>query len=444
MRTLFKSYYPLSEKDLASLWSDCFFAVDANVLLNLYRFPKDARQDLLGVLRIYSDRLWLPHQAALEYQRNRTSVLWKQQVEQFKSVLDLLTKLESDLKGGLHRLDLKNRHPTINPDKLVDKISSVIAASRSDLTKLQSEQEIELKSIDDDICELFEGRVGEPLDSADLDKLQKDGAVRYQHKLPPGYSDSAKVDVFYHQGLPIQSRYGDLILWKQLLRKAEREKAKRVILVTDDDKEDWWLRAHGQTVGPRRELVEEIGAAGVELFHIYNSDRFMEYAQSQPKVTILPGSIAQIKETRGSVSKARFADDSDISRLNAIENHLKRTFPGSDVVVSFGGRADFVVRSNDRTYGVIAVPRPSIAAILNLGARAVDLLKSRLFDHVFLVVSSTSPRRIREIRMSPPVREIAAVVTVMLLLLTEIRGGYSVKKSHTIPAGTEGGISDDV
>ncbi len=56
------------------------------------------------------------------------------------------------------------------------------------------------------------------------------GAVRYDRKVPPGYKDVNK---------PEPDRYGDLILWLQILDKAEADKT-AVIFVGDDQKEDWW------------------------------------------------------------------------------------------------------------------------------------------------------------------------------------------------------------
>ena len=36
--------------------------IDANVLLNLYRYNESPRDDLLEVLQKVGDRLWVPHQ----------------------------------------------------------------------------------------------------------------------------------------------------------------------------------------------------------------------------------------------------------------------------------------------------------------------------------------------------------------------------------------------
>jgi len=78
MKKIFPGFYPPSDEDLKELWSKSLFVLDANVLLNLYRYPEKARADLLTVIRKIKDRVWVPYQAALEYQVNRLTVIAEQ------------------------------------------------------------------------------------------------------------------------------------------------------------------------------------------------------------------------------------------------------------------------------------------------------------------------------------------------------------------------------
>jgi hypothetical protein len=59
------------------LFEKCIFIFDANVLLNLYLYRSKASEDLLKILQRIAElgRLWLPFQAALEYQENRLGVI---------------------------------------------------------------------------------------------------------------------------------------------------------------------------------------------------------------------------------------------------------------------------------------------------------------------------------------------------------------------------------
>ena len=75
MKKIFPGYYRPSDDQVSEAWATGLFVLDANVLLNLYRYPKEARDNLIEVLNKVSDRIWIPNHAALEYQRNRPSVI---------------------------------------------------------------------------------------------------------------------------------------------------------------------------------------------------------------------------------------------------------------------------------------------------------------------------------------------------------------------------------
>src|SRR5437016_1153093 len=105
MKRSFPGYYRPTDSQFRELWEKGLFIVDANVLLNLYRYPKLACEDLLKVFRQISNRLWIPHQAALEYQMNRLSVI-AEQVKRFDEVRKVLSDTETRLREGLSALQL--------------------------------------------------------------------------------------------------------------------------------------------------------------------------------------------------------------------------------------------------------------------------------------------------------------------------------------------------
>ena len=67
---------------------------------------------------------------------------------------------------------------------------------------------------------------------------------------PPGYADAKKPD---------EERYGDLIIWYEMLDLAA-EGQLPILFVTEDAKEDWWWIADGERIGPREEIVHEMWA----------------------------------------------------------------------------------------------------------------------------------------------------------------------------------------
>ena len=93
----------------------------------------------------------------------------------------------------------------------------------------------------------------------------------------------------------IQSEYGDLILWHQIIDKAKNEE-KPIIFVSDDKKDDWWWEVKGKTVGPRPELITEMQyEAGVQ-FYMYKTDRFVGYAGEYLKIQVDQGVVDEVQE----------------------------------------------------------------------------------------------------------------------------------------------------
>ena len=76
MKSKFFEHYILSdEESVKSIWGDAILVFDTNVLLNLYRYSENSKNDLLKALEYYKDRLWIPFQIGWEYHNNRLSVI---------------------------------------------------------------------------------------------------------------------------------------------------------------------------------------------------------------------------------------------------------------------------------------------------------------------------------------------------------------------------------
>ena len=305
MRDLFTAYYKPTEQEFKELWDTCIFAFDANVLLNIYRYSQATREAFLNVLRLLKDRVWLPYQAAYEYQENRLNVL----SEQFKAYDDIPKRLESALaaiKGSYFR------HPFIDVSQVTSSLEKTIGEIKSSLDKARAAHPdlTESDELREALTEIFDGKVGEPYKEDVLNKIYQEGEKRFQKQMPPGYKDSSKDG---------NRKYGDLILWHQLKEHA-KSAGKPIILITDDRKEDWWQEHSGKTVGPRPELVQEMKSEANVNFYMYQSDRFIGYAQ---KFLGLAGDKA-LEEVRD----VREKDE-------AIDNALKNIYekPTLDVVL---------------------------------------------------------------------------------------------------------------
>lgn len=290
------------------------FIVDTNVLLNLYRYQTATSDELLTVLRRISDRLWIPFQVGLEYQENRLRVI-DEQVEIFHKVQEAIKKGKESLEQNLHKLQLGKRHSFIDPTIFLNRIQVAIVEFQQELERLQTQQPsiFDPDKLRDGIDAIFEGKIGQPpVSQEELDAIYKEGEKRYAQKYPPGYMDIDKDKelqkrgertAYLYEGLSIERKYGDLILWYQIIEEAKRnDKMKKIIYVTGDFKEDWWYKIdrfgfrEEAIMGARPELVEEISSkTGVVTFHMYQTDVFLLHANKYLGTQISLETVEQIR-----------------------------------------------------------------------------------------------------------------------------------------------------
>jgi hypothetical protein len=96
MRERFLEHHRQSGAELDRLWAECIFSLDANVLLNIYRYEDATRRDLFRVLRHVQNRIWIPYQVAKEFYAHRIEIITEQanKYEQIsKAISDTLTSL---------------------------------------------------------------------------------------------------------------------------------------------------------------------------------------------------------------------------------------------------------------------------------------------------------------------------------------------------------------
>lgn len=287
MKKSFPGHFQPTKREIDRLWENSLFTVDTNILLNLYRYSDSTRNEVLQVLKAMKERLWLPHRAAQEYFNNRLGVI-SQQEKAYEEAIKTLNTLQSDLSNT-------RQHPFLS-EKLMRKLSAVLEEVVSELgankdihAKRTQADEIQLA-----VGDLFNGRVGAPYSEEELDKICKEGDERYNRKTPPGYKDDGK-DEASSPGLAKYRKYGDLIIWKQIIDKANEVK-NGIIFVNDDKKEDWWLIFRGKTLGPRPELVSEFLEKCSQNFYMYQADRFFEFAAEHLKQKITPASVDEIRD----------------------------------------------------------------------------------------------------------------------------------------------------
>ncbi len=329
MRKLFAGYYRPTDEEFKKLWDECIFTFDANVLLDLYRFTTSTLNHLLDIMEGLAPRIWITHQAALEYHRNRLTVVNKQ-MEPY----DLAVKNLTECCGSLQSILEKHKRDQVKD--VPAQIRKVQSACESAQTALQEMKNAYPDLLNenypprDRLARLFDGKVGKPFGDSDLESRYRLAVSRAEQQIPPGYLDKGKDGA---------KKYGDTILWFQLIEHAKAA-SKPIILVTDENKDDWWLKNRGETIGPRPELIQEMHAEAKVQFHMYDTVEFMRRAetflhlQHQKKAAQEAKDVArQVEQQRGLQSP--FAGESAVALGDTLLEQRRRmlaTFAGESAV----------------------------------------------------------------------------------------------------------------
>lgn len=304
MKTSFSGYYPPTTEQYEKLWKEAAIILDTNVLLNLYRLPTAAREELFGVLELLKERLWIPHQVALEFQRRRLTVIASER-KATEEALTAASELVDDIKAKVDGLQIDKRGLGIESQPLLTELEKA-NGQLLEAIKAAHIAQLDISASDpvrERLDSLLENRVGTgPASQTELDMLVAGGDDRYKEKIPPGFADLDKDKnpndaTFVFDHIKYQRKFGDLILWRQLIQHVKQSQVKAVLLITADRKEDWWWREQGKTVGPHPELIREIHRdGGVDLFWMYSSVQFVEHANKYSTASVSNESVAEIKQ----------------------------------------------------------------------------------------------------------------------------------------------------
>lgn len=287
MRTMFDWYLGAGAEETDRIWSSGILTLDANVLLDLYRYNTGTREDIIKAIGYFGDRVWISAQAAREFIRNRTSVI----ASSDKTFSDADSTI-ADLRKSSAAARDKLRGYRLVPREGLDEMSAQIdAAIDSAAEKINSARAAHPDYLHSDplldwIMTTFDGRVGEEPSAEEWQEIRKSGEARRQARIPPGYEDGDKDG---------DQKYGDYLLWRQIVEHARATQAP-MILVTSERKEDWWERKSGKLIGPRTELMEEAANAAGQRILIYQTDRFLQHALTKIGTQVDASSVDDIRE----------------------------------------------------------------------------------------------------------------------------------------------------
>lgn len=258
------------------------YIFDTNIYLNLLRYSKEASTEVLNLYRAVSSDVRVPTQVYKEFLKN-LPIVNSQRSKDIKdantAVKNAINSCSSDIQK---QLDLMIRRkfenaPTISDEAVSDlekikkSIDNYVQTTVKDQKNFLSEEEVKAF-----VEALWTAQKNEKYLPSRLFEIYKNGVIRYQYKIPPGYMDDPQNNKESKKdGVDI---FGDLILWYQTMDFGYKEK-RSVVFITADVKEDWFvLSSSKRPITPRQELIDEFSEQtnGLDIC-ILPSELFIEY-----------------------------------------------------------------------------------------------------------------------------------------------------------------------
>lgn len=305
MKKTFPGYNKEDKEYYKDLFANGLIILDTNLLTDLYRYKAQSRLEFISTLKQVQNRLWIPYHVALEYNRNRMEVIREQQTT-YSKVKRIIQSNLDNIRENLDKLNLKKRHSQLEEEGFLKSINTLEKKLISEIDNEQKTHTIKFDSDDiyESLSNLFESKIGNrPENQTVIDEINDAGKKRFKNLIPPGYKDFDKgEDTFTYSDITYFNKYGDLYIWKEIIQHVKNEKIQSVIFVTNDDKEDWWLKEGRKTLGPRPELIEEVlREAKLKQFHIYNSVTFLTHLDKHLGQVINRELIDHIAKVKNSI-----------------------------------------------------------------------------------------------------------------------------------------------
>lgn len=339
----------LKDSDLFSK-SNNLIVLDTNFLLDVIRMPTKIARKYIETLKKVEDNIYIPYLVALEFNFKKSDIKKGRQakIRNYKSNVEKSIK---DLKNTIKNHELVTVEESKeefssklieNTEKFEEKILAMLETEVStSITKGETK-------IYNELIDIIENRIGDKYEQEWIDSVESEGKKRYEDKIPPGFDDIKKDNTSEqtrrYDGLTYETKFGDLIIWKDIIEhsKDTANKGSKVIFITDDGratgKNDLLYKVHNLTVGPHISLMNELQTKAKKELYILANLWFVKRVSGLTDAEIKSLSTSKpSQEYLESVVNERFLNkllsryDNNIENTQSLESYLE------DNAYKFGG-----------------------------------------------------------------------------------------------------------
>ncbi|TCO59223.1 hypothetical protein EV192_10464 [Actinocrispum wychmicini] len=298
----YEMYRTPTDAEYRNVLTSGLVVLDTNVLLNLYRYTAQARADFLSVLHALQPNLWIPERVIDEFWNSREGVLRNP-----RRTAETLKQLDSQRSNALTQINQWAKLASLSSDDTATMVKTLRTAFDSIRDTIEEHEDDQVSSFAQDtnsdsllgeLEPILDGRVGPRLNEDEYQRLIDEGKRRLEAEIAPGFCDV--------KAKGLDGAVGDYLVWEQLLQQASIVR-RDVLIVTAENKPDWWRMERGELRGPHPHLINELRErAGVQLFML-QPNRLLDYAKAALQISVHEGSSESVARVNSSL-----ADEGDL------------------------------------------------------------------------------------------------------------------------------------
>lgn len=222
---------------------------DANAWLDMYFVPSIALREILDVIEKNKEVFWIPHQILREYERHAKKKKEERENLYVHARAKSLQKINESKDVVLQTLiNLRNQCQVLDDSLKImveEKYKDLIQTVKVGYGTLEDSYEKEIGIIKEDALRDLVYSIYNDTKTEDFSIIEKmyiceEGALRYKYKISPGYTDDSK-EITLSDSF---RKYGDLIIWKEILKKVDSQPI-NTIFVQNEKKKDWLAEKSG-------------------------------------------------------------------------------------------------------------------------------------------------------------------------------------------------------
>lgn len=244
----------MQECEIESFIDNVILIIDTNVLLYLYKCSFNTNQNLVQLLNKVKDKVVIPGQVYQEYLSHKHTEQAKidQKYDNFTKELRTFVSTAQTKIGKTINQSRKYDFP--NCDELesdiqesIDDINNTIQRYGNSLASEKSNKGIQITSVEQ-LLNYWDsnGKILSQTSIPEVLEIIKEGEIRFRYKMPPGYMDENEKDKEWQKKSQLDNfygrvrKYGDLFVWKEIIKVGSANSDKKIVFITNDVKEDWW------------------------------------------------------------------------------------------------------------------------------------------------------------------------------------------------------------